>query len=164
MLARILQISAALILVSCEKAQEVPEVFNGHFISDRDATIKRWRKTQPWGDKTQEIIEKLGPILGVTEIVTEGTNYILISEDWQEEGESEFLSIDGTTAKIRNFSDVLDMEIISKIQADSNGYWLYSDSPMEGYVERFTRKGFKGQVLRDRQIEIPPPEGVGSKK
>ena len=116
----------------------IPKEFCGHFVSDRDATITRWQGTQPWGGKTTDMIEKLGPILGTTEIISAGTRYTLISGDWKEEGVSEFLSINGTTAEVKSYSTVWKRDIVSRLEADSEGYWVYADHPVKGYCERFS--------------------------
>lgn len=128
------------LLAGCGRSQQIPKEFSGHFVSDREATIARWSETQPWGEKTATIIEKLGPVLGTTEVITDGRNYRVISGDWTEEGEAEFLSIEGTKATVKTYSKVLEREVISTMEADDSGYWVYSDDPLKGYCERFTRK------------------------
>lgn len=135
------------LLVSCEKKHPnvsenitIPKEFIGHFVSDRDATIAKWKATQPWGKKTSEVIEKFETVLGTTEIILDGTRCTNISGDVKEEGVVKFLSIDGTTAEVSNYSSVWEREIVSRLEADSKGYWVYSDDPVKGYCERFSRK------------------------
>ncbi len=127
-------------LIGCNSSSSVPQVFNGRFVSDREATIARWQETQPWGNKTAEFTTKLSPILGTTQVVANGKNYTTTAEDWEEKGEREFLSIEGNTAEIRSYSTIWRRDIISRIEADTTGYWLYSDEPVPGYHERFTRR------------------------
>lgn len=140
------------LLVGCDKPPKngsghnggddlaIPKEFSGHFVSDRDATIARWKETQPWGDKTADMIEKLGTILGTTEIISDGILCTVISGDWKEESVTEFLSIDGTTAEVKTYSTVWERDIVSRLEFDSEGYWVYSDDPVKGFCERFSRK------------------------
>jgi hypothetical protein len=136
---KILAVVFVALMAGCQRTPSIPKEFNGHFVSDREATIARWRDLQPWGEKTPAMIEKLGPILGSMEMFADGVHYTAISGDWKEEGKTEFLSIVGTTAKVRTYSTVWNRDITSRIEADTTGYWVYSDDPLKGYCERFTR-------------------------
>ena len=85
---RILLVVVVALLIGCNTTTAIPQEFSGHFVSDRETTIARWKETQPWGDKTPLVIEKLGSILGSTEVLTDGGSYTVIAGDWTEKGKT----------------------------------------------------------------------------
>lgn len=129
-----------LLFTGCERPPQVPEAFIGHFVSDKEATIERWRSERPWKEKTEKIIETLGPTLGKLEVVSDGSNFTSFYGDWKDNESVGFRPINDVTAEIRDFSEEYGIETNARLEADADGYWLYSDSVVIGYCERFTRK------------------------
>ena len=115
------------------------DLAQGTFESDRDATVARWKKEQPWGDRTKIMIEKLGAILGVHRVTIKDGKMHSVSGDFTEDSAYTLVEEKRDEIVVRSFSKVLKREITSTVVPDKDGYWIHSDDPLPGYMERYRR-------------------------
>lgn len=115
------------------------DLVQGTFQSDKDATVARWRKDQPWGEKTKVYIEKLGPIPGVNRITMKNGRSHSVSGDFSEDVDYRIIKEEENELVIQQFSKVWNRQITSRIVPDKTGYWVYSDELLHGYMERYRR-------------------------
>jgi hypothetical protein len=115
------------------------DLVQGTFQSDKDATVARWEKDQPWGKKTWLIIYKLGPMLGVKRITMKNGKSHSVSGDFTEDSDYRIVKEQEKELVIQQFSQVLNRQFTSRIVPDKTGYWIYSDALFPGYMERYRR-------------------------
>jgi hypothetical protein len=138
------------------------ELVQGTFQSDKDTTVARWKKDQPWGDRTKMIIAKLGPILGVNRITMKNGKSHSVSGDFTEDSDYRIIKEGQTELVIQQFSKVWNRQITSRIVPDKTGYWVYSDEVLKGYMERYRRIDKTAEQFMDanRSPSPQPPDNA----
>lgn len=120
-------------------ANEEASLQVGTFRSDKEVTLARWRSEQTFGKLTEQFIEAIGKALGQHVVKVTQTHLVSEVDGVVEEQPYEVVAREGATLTIRAYNSVLRRHLLSRIELDEDGYWIYSDDPMKGYCERYKR-------------------------
>lgn len=136
-------------LAGCGSANRIPSELQGAYVSDKEATLDRWTRELPFGDRTDRMIEGLSPILGKARMDLSERTVRLRIDDYDSEVKIDFVEIVSEGIRIGYYSDVYDRQLVSLLKPTPDGYWVISDDIIPGYIEKFKHTA--------NQSEMPTP-------
>ncbi|MGF1531588.1 MAG: hypothetical protein ACFCU4_09540 [Puniceicoccaceae bacterium] len=124
---------------ACVSIADLPPDVRGTFVSNREATIEKWRREEPFGHETEKMIEVLGGTLGRTTAVLDSNSITLRMGDSEQVDILRRVSLQDGVIHLRYHSNIYGRVLQSRIVPDADGFWVYSDEILVGFSERFDR-------------------------